>query len=875
MVARTLELVEGASEPYSVIVPGGGYAVVNWYITAGSAQLNSDFTATPLSGTNVVVTSTNPLNINFNILDDKIAEGREFFTFHIEVEYFDVNGQSTSFVNDDYTIIILDNDTACFIDLNSDGVEDPVELTFDQIYEKLNSTNLKLKNTGDQLTLAVQKLNSNIEIMDALKDAAKLGIADAIVSFLSLGASRLANVLLDDVPEFIDAISVGTNVYSGIVEEDVVSFISAAATLAEKTVKAAPLIGLVANTYKQFETLETTINDAVQVEQRIRETEVQIRELDTRFTALRQDIDKLASCLTVAAPIQPASVSTSSSFVVDTIGNETFFYAVGLHLVKGTSGNDDLTLLPPTFGGFATEIVAAGAGNDIIRFTPNLFDSGGLKVFSGGAGRDVLELNEDRDKFAVHCTADGVIAITPYTTVTVFISIGGGVGVPVQVPAEGPQILLREVERVNFKDGSFIDRGTAGNDALNGGIGQDMLFGGVGLDRLIGNAGDDVLDGGAGVDTLLGGSGNDIYYVDALGEAAENSAEGIDTVFTNISLTLGAHLENLVLQGTSNLSGAGNSLANRITGNAGMNKLFGGAGDDVLISLAGDDTIFGGGGADRIDGGVGTDTASYEGASLGVTASLMNRSFNTNDAVGDVYYSIENLTGSSHNDILSGNNLSNTLSGGDGNDTLVGGAGADRLIGSVGIDTASYGSAKAAVIAYLSGSSVNTNDAAGDIYSSIENIVGTSYGDRIAGNSGVNWLSGSGGNDVMAGNAGNDSLYGGAGADRLYGGAGADKFIFKTVSESAGTSFDFIFDFLPSEQDRIDLSLIDASTTALGSQAFTFVGTAAFKGVAGELRYERLASDTYIYADVNGDAIADLKLHLDDAVTLTRGYFVL
>lgn len=81
---------------------------------------------------------------------------------------------------------------------------------------------------------------------------------------------------------------------------------------------------------------------------------------------------------------------------------------------------------------------------------------------------------------------------------------------------------------------------------------------------------------------------------------------------------------------------------------------------------------------------------------------------------------------------------------------------------------------------------------------------------------------------------GNDVMYGGTGADILIGGGNADRFIFKTLAESAGTTFDLIRDFMTSERDKIDLSTIDASTLAAGNQAFAFVGTAAFKGVAGE-----------------------------------------
>ncbi|APG88016.1 alkaline phosphatase (plasmid) [Sinorhizobium americanum CCGM7] len=41
------------------------------------------------------------------------------------------------------------------------------------------------------------------------------------------------------------------------------------------------------------------------------------------------------------------------------------------------------------------------------------------------------------------------------------------------------------------------------------------------------------------------------------------------------------------------------------------------------------------------------------------------------------------------------------------------------------------------------------------------------------------------------------------------------------------------------------------------------------------MRYDRAASDTYIYSDVNGDKNADFAIRLDDALTLQKGYFVL
>uniref|UniRef100_UPI003CEC6FBA M10 family metallopeptidase C-terminal domain-containing protein n=1 Tax=Pararhizobium sp. DWP1-1-3 TaxID=2804652 RepID=UPI003CEC6FBA len=86
---------------------------------------------------------------------------------------------------------------------------------------------------------------------------------------------------------------------------------------------------------------------------------------------------------------------------------------------------------------------------------------------------------------------------------------------------------------------------------------------------------------------------------------------------------------------------------------------------------------------------------------------------------------------------------------------------------------------------------------------------------------------------------------------------------------------DTILDFSGTGGDRIDLSAIDASTTASGNQAFTYLGSADFTGKAGELRTVKGASDTYVYGDVNGDGKADFAVHLDDAIALQKGYFVL
>ncbi|MFL5201058.1 MAG: cadherin domain-containing protein [Microvirga sp.] len=149
--------------------------------------------------------------------------------------------------------------------------------------------------------------------------------------------------------------------------------------------------------------------------------------------------------------------------------------------------------------------------------------------------------------------------------------------------------------------------------------------------------------------------------------------------------------------------------------------------------------------------------------------------------------------------------------------------------------------------------------------------------DKLSGGAGADKLSGNGGNDYLYGGSGNDKLTGGQGADDLWGGSGADTFLFRSIRETtvSGAGRDTIFDFSTKQKDKIDLSAIDARTTKGGNQAFSFIGTKAFDGKAGELRYEKAKSDTYIYGDVNGDKVADFTIHLDDRVSLSKSYFIL
>ena len=205
-------------------------------------------------------------------------------------------------------------------------------------------------------------------------------------------------------------------------------------------------------------------------------------------------------------------------------------------------------------------------------------------------------------------------------------------------------------DRLGGKDGRDTLRGGTGNDTLDGDDGNDSLDGGDGLD---------VLHGGLGRDTLLvnddsiqpvanrdftdlyqGGEGDDLYLVTGLDtrwRIDEKEDQGSDTVRSASSIDLGGpnffpenpplvqlrgggNVETLILTGTANLFGVGNSLNNRIEGNTGNNVLIGSSGSDTLFGLEGNDTLVAGfafhlaeprsgdnDAVDRLLGGVGDD----------------------------------------------------------------------------------------------------------------------------------------------------------------------------------------------------------------------------------------------------------------------------
>lgn len=135
-------------------------------------------------------------------------------------------------------------------------------------------------------------------------------------------------------------------------------------------------------------------------------------------------------------------------------------------------------------------------------------------------------------------------------------------------------------------------QGTPLADTITGTFEAEWILGGAGNDVINGADGNDAIDGGLGNDAMTGGLGDDTYYVDAAKDkVTEKSNQGIDTVFSSISHTLGSNVENLTLYGTSGLSATGNAVANVVIGSSGNDTINGALGNDTLTGGVGNDTF--------------------------------------------------------------------------------------------------------------------------------------------------------------------------------------------------------------------------------------------------------------------------------------------
>jgi Ca2+-binding RTX toxin-like protein len=561
--------------------------------------------------------------------------------------------------------------------------------------------------------------------------------------------------------------------------------------------------------------------------------------------------------------------SSGDDSIVGTSSPEALDGAEGSDTLQGAGGNDILT------GGPGADSIVGGSGNDTYVWT----NGDGNDTISEGAFNlnDRLLINDvSISRISLEQSGnDAIVTIADSTP-------GAGDGGSVKLLANLNESNDTGVEHVVFSDGTSWSRAdlramllaqasTSGDDSITGFFAEDTITGGAGNDTVSAGRGDDVYvwshgdgmdvvrEGSFDADTLcltdvsqaevtLERSGGDVTL-----QIAPSTMGGWDggsvKLVANLDENSNAGVEQIVFSDESTWSRS--DLRSMLLAQAST------SGDDSITGFFADDTITGGGGNDTINGGRGNDTYVWgHGAGNDV---ITEGPFDATDKLR-----LTDVTQTQVTLLRSGGNVTleiapSTIGGSDG--------GSVKLIANLdesnntGVDQIIFSDATAWGRSDLRSMLLSQAETSGD-----DTAVGFNTNDTIDALAG---------NDSVSGASGSDVLIGGVGADTLSGGSGSDVFRFSAVTDAPAGTPDTITDFAQSS-DHIDLQAIDANSGVSGDQAFTWIGTAAFSNTAGELRYATTPTGARtIFADVNGDGVADFQLQVTGSTTFAAGDFVL
>ncbi len=493
--------------------------------------------------------------------------------------------------------------------------------------------------------------------------------------------------------------------------------------------------------------------------------------------------------------------------VIGTAGDDLIAGSDGANVIDGGDGDDAIDALDgddTVIGNLGDDELEGGDGADTVDYSA--FERAFVNI--GTSDRTVGGFSLDAE--SAQGKLGGVFAFTD--ALQNFESVIGSAGDDRIAGGNGANV-------IDGGDGDDVIDALGGDDTLIGGGGDDTLIAGSGDDTLIAGDGDDRLEGGAGRDTVdygdyafasinigsspatVGGTALDSF--ESHGKAGGGTEEVVDRLI-GIEDVVGSVGGDLI---------AGSSLDNLLDGAGGNDIIDGREGDDTLIGNAGNDTLVGSLGDDIMSGGTGRDAVDYSafenliinvGSSDATVAGITIDANRAGGKIGgslafvDTLSSIQDVIGTDGGDVIAGDGNANRLDGGDGDDTidafggndiLVGSRGDDELIGGSGRDVVDYDALErvhvnvGASAATVGGVVLSAFEAVGlvggtvastDSLDGIEDAIGSSGDDLLAGGTDGELLDGGDGADIIDGDEGDDTLIGGRGDDTLIGALGDD-----------------------------------------------------------------------------------------------------
>ncbi|MES2024967.1 MAG: hypothetical protein V4448_05365, partial [Pseudomonadota bacterium] len=364
-------------------------------------------------------------------------------------------------------------------------------------------------------------------------------------------------------------------------------------------------------------------------------------------------------------------------------------------------------------------------------------------------------------------TADGVQSLTSVKQVVVKDATTAN-DLSYANPVTGESVFVLPAQGLSH----IVHAGDNAGTTIYGSNANDFLYGGTGNDTIYGGKGNTYFEGGAGNDTLVGGVNLDINNVNTVVNTVgyANSTAGVF-----VDLNTGHALDGF---------GGQDTLSN-------IQKVIGSKYDDTFVVGA---TTKG------VDGGVsGSDTIDFSASNAAVNINLNTGTGTGGYAQNVTFSNIQNVVGSSYSDTFIASSVANIFDGGAGgsntvsyanspssstsgvtvdllngvgsgndatgdkyiniqnvigsayNDTFIANQEANNFDGMGGINTVSYaGSAASVEVDFYKGQGAGGN-AAGDIYKNIQNVIGSSHDDKfVADTDSLNFDGGAGGNDTVS-----------------------------------------------------------------------------------------------------------------------------
>ncbi len=533
------------------------------------------------------------------------------------------------------------------------------------------------------------------------------------------------------------------------------------------------------------------------------------------------------------------NAGTGNDTIVGDVHHTGTSGAIDLSVLAGVEGERNVYIDPDDGSVVEGNAASGGTGNEASAFNDTIDSGGGNDVIIGDVWRADAGVTLE---ISVGGTVENIIRAFQDD-----ISAGDGDDTIHGDFFDGTAELAPDTLTI---DGDFAGRDALFADTIDGGGGNDVIHGGLGDDILSGGTGEDSFNGGDGLDTVdYSYSSSDRLRVDL----SEGFAWFVDD--------------------PTNPAGSGNE-ASTIEALTAIENVIGTTGDNVLIGDANDNVFSGLGGTDAFDGGGGTDTVDYSYSSSDRLRVDLSEGFawfvdDPTSPVGpgneastvEALTSIENVIGTTGDNVIIGDANDNVLIGLGGQDTFDGGDGTDTV-------DYSYSSSNTLEIDLAAGLATFLSSGVTEILTNIENAIGSDGNTVLRGDDGDNMLDGGDGDDTVDGRGGDDTLIGGNGDDTLSAGSGDDTLIGDrgddTLSGGIGTdSFDggdgsdtVDYSYSSSDRLRVDLSegfawFVDDPTSPAGpgNEASTVEALTSIENVIGT------TGDNVLIGDANDNVL--------------------